>query len=52
LKRWLQNYTEMIERLERQYNSTIIRLVDEGLYMMSTVKQRTRVAELGINCRS
>jgi hypothetical protein len=50
LRSWLQNYAEMIGKLERQYNSTIIRLVDEGLYMMSTVKQQTRVAELGISC--
>ena len=50
LKRWLQNYIEVIEKLEKQHNATIIRLVDEGLYMMSTVKQRTRVAELGISC--
>lgn len=50
LKRWLLNYTEVIEKLEKQHNSTIIRLVDEGLYLMSTVKQRTRVVELGIHC--
>ncbi|NWF86923.1 hypothetical protein HXY32_03840 [Candidatus Bathyarchaeota archaeon] len=50
LKRWLQNYVEVIRKLEKQHNFTIIRLVDEGLYLMSTVKQRTRVAELGINC--
>lgn len=49
LKRWLLNYTEVIEKLEKQHNSTIVRLVDEGLYLMSTVKQRTRVVELGIN---
>lgn len=50
LKTWLQNYVEVIPKLEKQYHSAIIRLVDEGLYMMSTVKQQTRVAELGINC--
>jgi len=50
LRRWLQNYTDAISKLEKQHNSTIIRLVDEGLYMMSTVKQQRRVSELGINC--
>lgn len=50
LKRWLLNYAEVIEKLEKRHNSTIVRLVDEGLYLMSTVKQRTRVVELGIKC--
>lgn len=50
LKNWLKNYDEVIPKLEKQYNSTIIRLVDEGLYMMSTVKQQRRVIDLGINC--
>lgn len=48
LKKWLLNYTDVIEKLEKQHNYTIVRLVDEGLYLMSTVKQRLRVAELGI----
>lgn len=47
LKSWLQNYVEVIEKLERKHNSSILKLVDEGLYMMSTVKQRTRVSYLG-----
>lgn len=52
LKTWLQSFKEIIPKLERQHNSTIIRLVDEGLYLMSTVKQQTRVVDLGINCGS
>ena len=48
LKNWLQNYFDVIEEIERKYNSSILKLVDEGLYMMSTIKQRTRVAGLGI----
>lgn len=51
LKKWLQNYADVISKLEKQHNSTIIRLVDEGLYMMSTVKQQRRVVDLGIDCR-
>lgn len=51
LKRWLQHYLEIVEKLEKEHNCSIIRLVDEGLYMMSTVKQRTRVVELGIDVR-
>jgi hypothetical protein len=48
LKEWLQNYRELIEKLEREHHSSIIKLTDEGLYIMSTVKQKTRVAELGL----
>ncbi|MEM0172449.1 hypothetical protein [Thermofilum sp.] len=48
LKSWLQNYFEVINRLEEEYDSSILKLIDEGLYMMSTVKQRARVARLGI----
>ena len=49
LKNWLLNYADIIEKLEKQHNYTIVRLVDEGLYLMSSVKQKARVAELGIN---
>jgi len=48
LKEWLQNYRELVEKLEKEHNSSIIKLVDEGLYIMSTVKQKARVAELGL----
>jgi len=48
LRKWLQKYIDVIEKLEKQHNSSILRLVDEGLYMMSTVKQKTRVADLEI----
>ena len=51
LKSWLQNYLAVIERLEDKHRSSILKLVDEGLYMMSTVKQRARVAELGIEVK-
>ena len=49
LKNWLLNYHEIIKKLENEHNSSILKLVDEGLYMMITVKQRRRVEELGIN---
>lgn len=49
LKRWLGNYSkETIAKLEEDYGSSILKLVDEGLYMMSTVKQQIRVAKLVI----
>ena len=51
LKSWLQNYIEVIEKVEKEYNSSILKLVDEGLYMMISVKQRARVANLGIEVK-
>jgi len=48
LKVWLQRYSDVVEKLENEHNFSILKLVDEGLYMMSTVKQRARVAELGL----
>jgi hypothetical protein len=51
LKSWIQNYVEVIEKLEKDYDSSILKLIDEGLYMMSTVKLRTRVAMLGIQVK-
>jgi hypothetical protein len=51
LKSWIQNYVEVIEKLEKDYDSSILKLIDEGLYMMSTVKLQTRVAMLGIQVK-
>jgi len=51
LQNWLQNYVETIGKIENEYRSSILKLIDEGLYMMSTVKQRIRVSELGIKVR-
>ena len=48
MKSWLQNYAESVVTLEDEFHLSILKLVDEGLYMMSTVKQRARVAQLGI----
>jgi hypothetical protein len=51
LKIWLQRYSDMVEKLENKHNFSILKLVDEGLYMMSTVRQRARVVELGIEVK-
>ncbi|MEM0010722.1 MAG: hypothetical protein QXJ62_07275 [Nitrososphaeria archaeon] len=51
LKSWLQNYGDIIEKLEKGHNSSILKLVDEELYMMSTVKLRSRVAKLKIEVK-
>lgn len=48
LRRWLFNYSDKIGKLEDRLNSSILKLVDEGLYMMSTVNLQARVSRLGI----
>lgn len=47
LKTWLQNY-DIIENLEREAQCSILKLVDEGLYVMSSIKLRYRVNKLGL----
>jgi len=47
LKTWLQNY-EMIENLEKEAQSSILKLVDEGLYVMSSIQLRYRVMRLSL----
>jgi hypothetical protein len=51
LKIWLQRYSDIVEKLENEHNFSILKLVYEGLYMMSAVKQRARVAELGLEVK-
>lgn len=48
VKSWLQNYFDIIEKLESEFNSSIPKLVDEGLYLMSSVNLRLRVKALGL----
>lgn len=47
LKAWLQNY-DIIENLEKEAQSSILKLVDEGLYVMSSINLRYRVNRLGL----
>lgn len=47
LKTWLQNY-DMIEDLEKEAELSILKLLDEGLYVMSSIKLRYRVNRLGL----
>jgi len=48
IRNWLLNYTEIIDKTEENCSSSILKLVDEGLYMMITVQHRKRVHDLGI----
>lgn len=48
LKYWLRNYQDVIGDLERKYKSGILKLIDEGFYIMCSVRLHIRVSKLGI----
>jgi hypothetical protein len=48
LKQWLQNYLEKINNLEKGLKSSILKLVDQGLYVMSSLNLQLRIKRLGL----
>jgi len=48
LRLWLQNYVDVLEKLENEFKSSMLKLIDESLYIMSTVTLSKRVPSLGI----
>lgn len=50
-KGWLEGYFDIIEKLESEFNSSILKLMDEGLYLMSSVKLQPRVGKLGLEVK-
>ena len=48
LKNWLSNYKEVVSELENRHDYGILKLVDEGLYIMCSVNLQIRTAKLGI----
>lgn len=48
IRNWLLKYDEIIDKIEHDRSSSILKLVDEGLYMMITVEHRRRAADLEI----
>jgi len=48
LKGWLTNFDGVVGTLESKFNSSILKLVDEGLYLMSSVRLERRVEKLGL----
>lgn len=48
LSNWLQKYPEVIEKIESELDCSILKLVDEALYLMSSVNMQLRVRRLGI----
>jgi len=48
LRLWLQNYVDVLEKLENEFKSSMLKLIDESLYIMSTVNLSKRVPSLEI----
>jgi hypothetical protein len=48
LRLWLQNYADVLEKLENEFKSPMLKLIDESLYIMSTVSLRKRLPSLEI----
>jgi hypothetical protein len=48
LKLWLQNYVDVLERLENEFKSPMLKLIDESFYIMSSVTLSKRVPSLEI----
>ena len=48
LKQWIQPRGELIRELERSVGLPIVKLVDEGLYVMCSVNLSARLARLGV----
>ena len=46
LKNWLRKYEDVIGELETKYGCSILKLVDEGLYIMCSVNLRIRTSKL------
>lgn len=49
LKQWLQLRGEIIEEVEQKFDLSILKLVDEGFYVMSSIKLSLRLAILGVD---
>jgi hypothetical protein len=48
LRLWLQNYVDVLEKLENEFKSSMLKLIDESLYIMSTVTLSKRIPSLEI----
>lgn len=48
LRNWLGNYKEVVKELENKYECSILKLIDEGFYIMCSVNLHIRVSKLGL----
>ena len=53
LKNWIGSYNEeKIREIENQYGESILKLIDEGLYIMSSVNLSLRIKLMGLDIES
>ena len=53
LKNWIRDYDERkIKNIEKQYGESILKLIDEGFYVMSSVNLSLRIKLMGIEIGS
>jgi hypothetical protein len=48
LRAWLQNYIDVLEKLEKEFGLPMLKLVDECFYIMCTVGLSKRIRFLGM----
>ena len=48
LRLWLQNYVDVLEKLGNEFKSSMLKLIDESFYIMSSVNLSKRVPSLEI----
>ena len=48
LQNWLRPRLAIFKQVETEFNLPILKLVDEGFYVMSSIKLSLRLAELGV----
>jgi hypothetical protein len=48
LKSWLQNYVDVLEKLEKEFGLSMLKLVDECFYIMCTLDLSKRIQFLGM----
>jgi len=52
LKRWCENYEKKkIEEIEKRYDESILKLIDEGFYVMSSINLSLRIKLMGLKVK-
>jgi len=52
LKNWIRSYNEeKIKSIENQYSKSILKLIDEGFYVMCSVNLSLRIKLMGLKIR-
>lgn len=52
LREWIKKFDERkIEEIENRYKISILKLIDEGFYIMSSIKLSSRIKQLGLEIK-